>query len=165
MAADVITTLLEMRERPHLTVTRPHRGGMLLRLEEPSLDFYRFLYESVGDPRPARDRLSLDDTRLFELLGDPLVEVFVLFLGGAPAGFFELDRRTEGEVELVHMGLLPPFRGRGLGKYLLATAVETAWDEEPERVWVSTTSDGNPRSLLLYQWAGFTPFETLRSTD
>lgn len=163
MTRELITTFLEMRERPQLSVTRPHRSGMLLRLDEPSVEFYRYLYERVGAEWDWTDRSDLDDDALFEIISNAKVEVFVLFLGGAPAGFFELDRRVDGEVELVHFGLVNEFIGRGLGKHLLAAAVEAAWDGEPERVWVSTTNREHPRGLLLFQWAGFTPYETRRS--
>ncbi len=159
MPSEPIATMLEMTERPTLSVTRPHRGGMLLRLEEPAIDFYRFLLRSIGlDSEDTR--LDLADEELFELLQDPLIVVFVLFNGGAPAGLFELDRRTANEVELVRFGLLPGFGGRGLAKYLLATAIDAAWDEEPDRVWVSVVGEVDPRSLLLYQWAGFSPYAT-----
>lgn len=86
----------------------------------------------------------------------PLIEVFVLFSGGAPAGLFELDRRVDDEVLLARFGLLLGFGGRGLAKYLLAPAIDAAWDEEPNRV--SVRADSDPRSLLLYQWAGFSPY-------
>ena len=160
MASEGMTTLLEMLDRPQLTYTRPSRSGMLLRLDEPSIGFYRHLQEQAGTAR-TRTRWANDaDDELFVYLTDELVDVFVLFMGGAPAGFFELDRRSGPDVELVHAGLLPDFHGRGLGKYLVATAVETAWDEEPERVWVTTSDDDDPRGLLLYQWAGFVAVET-----
>jgi GNAT superfamily N-acetyltransferase len=135
---------------------------MLLRLEEPSVAFYRYLYDAVGSQWGWDDRSGLDDAALFELLDDPLVEVFVLYQGGAPAGFFELDRRIEGEVELVHFGLVSEFMGRGLGKPLLASAVETAWDEEPDRLWVRYSSNEHPRGLLAYQWAGFRAYDERR---
>jgi GNAT superfamily N-acetyltransferase len=154
-------TLLEMHDRPTLSYTRPRRSGMLLALDEPSVEFYRYLHERAGTPRSRRTIDSMSDEDLFGRLTDPAIEVFVLFLGGAPAGFFELDRRTESETELVHVGLDDQFRGRGLGKYLVATAVETAWDHDPTRVWASANEDDDPRGLLLYQWAGFDPFETL----
>jgi GNAT superfamily N-acetyltransferase len=157
-----VTTLLEMRERPQLVVTRPHRAGMLLRLEEASVGFYRFLHDQAGTQR-SRSRLSGDDDAVFTRLVDPLIDVFVLFMGGAPAGFFELDRRVDGEVEVVHTGLLSEFQGRGLGKYLVATAVDTAWDEDPSRVWTSACGDDDPRGLLLYQWSGFIPYATTDS--
>jgi GNAT superfamily N-acetyltransferase len=159
---ELITTHLEMRERPHLQVTGPHRGGMLLRLDEPSIPFYRYLYEQVGGSRPLRERAGGSDVELGEHLLDPRIDVVVFFLGGAPAGFFELDRRVENEVRLVHYGLLPEFRGRGLGRWLLAIAVDAAWVADPERVWATITSRDDPRALLTYQWAGFTAVETSR---
>ena len=160
--SDVIVTFLEMAARPSLQVTRPHRSGMLLRLEEPSVRFYRYMYDAVGSQWGWVDRARLDDASLLEIIADPLVEVFVLFHGGVPAGFFELDRRAPGEVELVHFGLAPEFIGRGLGKPLLAAAVETAWDEEPDRVWVRSSTRDHPRGLLAYQWAGFRPYDEKR---
>ena len=160
MASEGMTTLLEMLDRPQLTYTRPSRSGMLLRRDEPSIGCYRHLQQQAGTSR-TRTRWAEDaDDELFVYLTDDLVDVFVLFMGGAPAGFFELDRRKNPDVELVHAGLLPDFQGRGLGKYLVATAVETAWDDEPERVWVTTSDDDDPRGLLLYQWAGFVAVET-----
>ena len=159
MTAEPTATLLEMTSRPLLKASRPHGAGMLLRLVEPASDFYRFLLHSSGaDADDARLRLA--DENLFELLQDPLIEVFVLYIGGSPGGYFELDRRAIGEVELVRVGLLAGFRGRGLTKYLLATAVGTAWDEEPDRVWVLVKGVDDSEALLLYQWAGFSPFAT-----
>ena len=156
----MITTYLEMREHPRLQTRGPHRGGMLLRLEEPSVAFYRYLDERVG---AGADRLrGLSDADLMELLLDPKLDVFVLYLGGAPAGFFELDRRREGEVRLTRFGLLPGFRGRHLGKWLLGFAVDAAWDYQPERVWTSVTDRDDPRAILLCQWGGFIPHETTR---
>ena len=75
---------------------------------------------------------------------------------------FELDRRTEAEVELVAFGVLDGFGGRGLGRYVLATAIETAWQHGPERVWVRATDQDDPKRILLLQWAGFEPYETTR---
>jgi GNAT superfamily N-acetyltransferase len=161
---ELIVTYLEMRSRPTLVVTRPFRTAMLLRLEEPTVAFYRYLYSAVGERWGWTARASMSDADLLALISDPLVEVFVLYQGGIPAGFFELDRRVTDEVELVHFGLAPEFIGRGLGKPLLASAVETAWDEEPERVWVKSTSRDHPRGLLTYQWAGFVPYREERTS-
>lgn len=153
-------TLLEMHDRPVLSYTRPRRSGMLLRLDEPSISFYRHLHDEAGTPRSRAMLAALSDEDVFTRLDDEAIEVFVFFIGGAPAGFFELDRADGRDVEVVHVGLGIEFQGRGLGKYIVATAVETAWDTEPDRVWTSTSADDDPRGLLLYQWAGFVPFET-----
>ena len=162
MADEVIITYLEMRTRPTLVVTRPFRTAMLLRLEEPTLGFYRYLYGTVGSRWGWNARSQLSDPDLFAIISDARVDVFVLYQGGVPAGFYELDRRVDGEVELVHFGLAPEFIGRGLGKPLLASAVEAAWDDGPERVWVRSTSRDHPRGLLTYQWAGFVPYQEVR---
>ena len=44
-----------------------------------------------------------------------------------PKGYFELERQAHGNVEIVYIGLLPDFVGRGLGARLLAAAIERAW--------------------------------------
>ncbi len=163
MTADAITTFLEMRARPTLTVTRPNRAGMLLKLDPPTPSFYRYMYVTVGGPWGWVERTELDDEELLAIVADPGVDVFVLYFGGVPAGLFELDRRVAGEIELRHFGLAPDFTGRGLAKPLLAAAVDAAWDHEPERVWVRSSSEDHPRGLLIYQWAGFEPYETSRS--
>ena len=155
-----ITTYLEMREHPRLQTRGPHRGGMLLRLEEPAVAFYRYLCARVAEG--GEDRAGRSDDEVAEQLLDADRDVFVLYLGGAPAGFFELDRRRAGEVHLARLGLLPEFRGRHLGKWFLGLAVEAAWDFEPDRVWTSVGANDDPRAILLYQWAGFVPYETTR---
>lgn len=163
--AEVILTHLEMRTRPHLVVTRPHRSGMLLRLDPPTVGFYRYLYRAVGERWGWTARAALDDAELAEIICDPEVDVFVLSMGGVPAGMFELDRRIPESIQLVHFGLVADFIGRGLGKPLLASAVETAWDHDPDRVWVISSNREHPRGLLAYQWAGFLPVEERRISE
>ncbi len=158
--AETITTYLEMSEPQVLQVTPPHRTGMLLRIGEPSVPFYRYLLEE-GFPGAAG---GLDDDTA-GLLVDDAYDVYVVYLGGVPAAVFELDRRLPAEVELVRFGVLPGFTGRGLGKYVLAAAVETAWQHGPERVWVRATNRDDPRRILLLQWAGFVPYETTRERN
>ena len=157
-----ITTYLEMREHPRLQTRGPHRGGMLLRLEEPAVPFYRYLHEQAGGSSALA---GSSDSEVAEELLDSDRDFFVLYLGGAPAGFFALDRRGAGEVQLIRLALLPGFRGRHLGKWLLGLAVEAAWDFRPERVWTSIGEGDDPRAILLYQWAGFVPYETSRGDD
>lgn len=162
---EVIITYLEMRSRPSLQVTRLHRAGMLLRLDPPTPGFYRYLYTTVGEAWGWTERVGLTDEELIEVIADPQFDVFVLYMGGVPAGMFELDRRVEREVRLRHFGLIPDFRERGLGKRLLAAAVEAAWDHEPDRLWVTYSSDEHPRGLLLYQSTGFEPYDEVRITE
>ncbi len=159
-----IVTYLEQRSRPHLHAVPPQRAAMLLQTEDITTSFYRYLYETVGEPWLWWERTAMSDEDLQEIIGDPLVEVWVLYVGGVPAGFFELDLRIPGDVEIAYLGLVPEFIGRGLGKFFLTAAVDAAWSHEPERVWVHTCDWDHPRALLSYQWAGFTPYETREVT-
>jgi len=159
-----IVTYLEQRQRPSLHVTPPHRAAMLLRAEDMTVSFYRYLYRTVGEPWLWWVRTDMSDGDLLDIIDHPEVEISVLYMGGVPAGFFELDLRVEGEVELSLLGLVPEFIGRGLGKWLLSLAIEAAWSHEPDRVWVHTCDWDHPRALLIYQWAGFAPYDTKRFT-
>jgi GNAT superfamily N-acetyltransferase len=83
----------------------------------------------------------------------------VAYLSGTPVGYFELETQAGNEVELAYFGLLPTFIGRGLGSELLATAIERAWQREPNRVWLHTCSLDHPRALQNYQSQGFKPYK------
>jgi GNAT superfamily N-acetyltransferase len=153
---EISVTHFEMRSRVPLQVTRPFRTGMLVRLLEPTVSFYRYLLDTVSRGRMWPEVRALADTEISDLLDGESRSVTVLSIGGVPAGFFELDARG-GEVALERIGLVPEFTGRGLGRFLLAAAVEAAWDLDPEVVVTETSELDDPRSLLLLQWAGFIP--------
>ena len=53
---------------------------------------------------------------------------------------------------------MPEFIGKGLGRYLLTWAVDTAWNHEPKRLWVNTNSLDHVKALALYQRCGFRPY-------
>ena len=88
--------------------------------------------------------------------------MFVLYAGGEPAGYAELDRRSAPDIELAYFGLLPEFIGRTLGPWLLHWAIDAAWAREPQRLWVHTCSLDHPRAIALYQRAGFVPYKQER---
>ena len=62
-----------------------------------------------------------------ELITKPTIEIFVLYVGGVPAVFFELDTVEPRETKLCYFGLVPDFIGRGYGPYMLQAAIERAW--------------------------------------
>lgn len=154
----VTVTCLEMTARP----TRPpHPAPLkklaLLRAEQPTLHFYRYLYGTVGERWLWSDRRALDDKALAALLADPRDRLYVLYCAGVPAGFAELFRRDKATTEVIYFGLMPEFAGTGLGTYLLDAIIEIAWQDEPERLTVETCTLDHPRALALYQRAGFVP--------
>ena len=156
----VIVTYLEMTERPSLPHIVPKaRQYALMRAHEMSVNFYRYLYDAVGRPWYWTDRKKLSDNELSVIIQDDEVEIYVLYVGGAPAGFYELDARRMPEVELAYFGIMPNYIGLGLGPYLLVQALDMMWQKEPDRVLVNTCTLDHPRALPMYQRMGFRPYD------
>ena len=156
---ETTVTFLEMTaETIHHVVAPSNLKLMLLRAENITLDFYRFLYDAVGRNFNWYDRRYLTDAELTAAIHADGVEVWVLYVGGQPAGYFELAPRDDNVMELEYFGLIPDFHGRGLGKWLLAEAIRAAWAKQPSKLVVETNSLDGPRALPLYQKMGFTPY-------
>ena len=157
---EVVVTYLEMTERPtRPPAPHPPAKVALMRLERPTVSFYRYLYNTVGEPWLWYERRRISDEALRRVIHDPKVEIYVLYLHGSPAGFVELDRRRRGEVEIAYFGLMPEFLGRGFGRYLLDWAVDEAWTKEPKRLWLHSCNLDHPRAITNYQRSGFVPFK------
>ena len=77
--------------------------------------FFRWLYATVGGPWHWFERREWSDETIREHLGQPTVFLRVLYVEGAPAGYYELNRHADGSVEVVHIGLVPDRIGQGLG--------------------------------------------------
>jgi GNAT superfamily N-acetyltransferase len=164
---EVTITYLQMLARP----TRPQAplpGGKrrlsLIRAERPPVEFYRYLYYAVGGPWSWYERNQLSDEKLVEIIHDEGVEIYVLYVEGAPAGYAELDFRNSPDVELAYFGLTPDFIGQGYGGYLLDWTIDTAWTRQPGRLWVHTCTLDHPAALPFYQKAGFTPYDQKTET-
>ena len=165
--ADVIT-YLEMTAKP-VRAPRPVPLAKLalLRAERCTASFYRYLYNTVGEPWIWYLRRLWSDEELRDHLERAEIEVFVLYAAGVPAGYYELERAASGETELCYFGLIPDFIGKGLGHYFLQAAVDTAWLGATRRLWVHTSTFDHPRALGLYQRAGFRVYrrESVRFED
>jgi GNAT superfamily N-acetyltransferase len=156
---DVIT-YLEMTARPTRPPLPVPAGKLaLIRLEHCTTSYYRYLYQAVGERWLWFERRVWSDEHLAQVIDKPEIEISVLYVGGVPAGYFELDRGKENEVELCYFGLVFDFIGRGYGNFLLNAAVESAWQRNPGRVWVHTCTYDHPRALGVYQRAGFSVYK------
>lgn len=158
---DVTVTSLEMTARPSRPLARApslSQPVMLLRAQAPTISFYRYLYNTIGQDWLWYERRQMNDETLAEIIHDERVSVDVLYCGGVPAGYAELDARMLPAVEVAYLGLMPEFIGRGLGRYIVDWAVDAAWALEPDRVWIHTCNLDHPAALPTYQKAGFTVF-------
>lgn len=118
-------------------------------------EFSRFLYLAVGWRWHWVDRLVWTWADWTRFLARPEIETWVAWIGGAPAGYYELDRRPGGITELLLFGLLPSFIGRGLGGHLLTHAVQRAWEGGATAVTLNTCSLDHPSARAAYLARGF----------
>lgn len=156
---NMTVTFLEMTAKPSaLPPPQPKGKVAILRAENPSLHFYRYLYEEVGRRHLWVERKKLDDAGLEAVLRNPAIELFVLYADGCPAGMAELDFREKNSGLLAYFGLIPEYIGRRLGYFFLYHAVANAWTRPINTLLVNTSSLDHPRALPLYQRIGFRPY-------
>jgi len=156
---EVVITYLQMTERPvRPTIPTPAGRLALMRVEAPSVGFYRYLYNTVGEPWFWYARRRMDDEALRAAIQDPKVDIYVLYVNGEPAGYVELDRRPEPDIDFAYFGIFPQFVGRGFGPYLMNWAVDQAWQYGPKRLTVNTCTLDHPKAIRTYQRCGFVPY-------
>jgi GNAT superfamily N-acetyltransferase len=161
---DITVTYLEMTTPPLNAPSAANDEAQILLVERPTVSFYRYLYETVGEAYLWYERRGLDDETLRRIIHDPGVALYVLYVGGVPAGYSELDGRRHPDVELSYFGLIPEFLGRGLGPYLLRRTIAEAWARKPSRLWVHTCTLDHPSAMDIYRRAGFKPYRREKRT-
>ncbi len=156
---ETTVTYLEMFERPETHAQRPSNiNAALLVTKDMPLHFYRYLYFNVGIHWSWETRLRLKDEELAEAIHNPNVEITVLYLDGAPAGFYEVNRTATDTNDLAYFGMMPHGAGKGLGRWFLSNAIDACWAGNPSRVTVNTCTLDHPAALPLYQKLGFKPY-------
>jgi GNAT superfamily N-acetyltransferase len=161
IAVDV--TFLRMDAPPDGLAPPLPQGATVLRLSRCSVPFYRYLYDTVGRDWVWWLRRTVPDAEIAGLLARPDVSIHVLYQGGEPAGFYEIERRGgETGTNLAYFGLMPHAIGRGVGRSLLRHAIDAAWAEKPRVLTVNTCTADHPRALPNYIAAGFRVVRTMR---
>lgn len=161
---DVTVYYLEMFSRPDRSVSERRDGVSVRHVTNPTVEYYRTLYDAVGKDYRWLSRRRMSDETLAAIIVDPREEIHVLSVDGRIAGFAELDRRQPDEIELVQFGLLPEFIGQGLGKWFLNWTINYVFNHQPERFWLHTCTFDHPAALPNYRKAGFVEYqrETIR---
>jgi ribosomal protein S18 acetylase RimI-like enzyme len=161
---DVTRTYLELSRAESAQAPELAPDARIERVTACPISFYRYLYGEVGRDFHWRDRAGWSDERIAAHLARDEISLWVLYVRGAPAGYFELERHDDGSVEIAYFGLLPDYTGRGLGGQMLRAAIERAWDAGAERVWLHTCSLDSPAALPNYLARGFRPYREERYT-
>lgn len=153
----VTITYLQMFKPPMQPDIQLPEPLTVMRSMEPTVAFYRYLYNSVGAPWHWLDRRRWSDSQLLQELRQPQLELWVLYHQGTPAGYCELLQNMD-EVQLSYFGLMPEYVGRGLGRLWLGWSLHQAWRRQPARVWLHTCDQDHPAALPLYQKLGLVPY-------
>ena len=81
---EVTFTYLEMHEAPSRPPAHPptlNHPIMLTRIMEPTIGFYRYLYNAVGEPWLWYERRIMEDEKLLPIIHDDRIEIYCLFVG------------------------------------------------------------------------------------
>lgn len=160
---DYRVTWLEMTRRPNFgwPSLPVGRDAVLLRAETPPWWYFLALYDAVGRDYAWTDKHAMTPDQITEWVQHPDVALYTLMGQGWPQGFFMLDWRDAGTCDLAYLGLVPEATGRGLGTWLLRTALLTGWGRQGvRRMTVNTCTLDHPRALIQYQRHGFSPLRT-----
>ena len=152
-------TYLEMNRKPSFDWPKnlKHKLSILLAESFPSW-YFLFLYKQVGKNYYWTDWLRKSEDEIDEFVNDKNVLLYTLIKDGWPFGFYMLDYRKKDICDLSFFGLVDEVIGIGLGKYLLQTAILTAWDSKKiKKLTVNTCSLDHKSAIYLYQKYGFTP--------
>ncbi|MEE4015403.1 GNAT family N-acetyltransferase [Roseibium sp. FZY0029] len=154
-----VVTFLEMLQAPERPLAPPRSDVTLRRWETPETDSYRKLFREVGEDWIWFGRLVHDDATLRQLLAEPGRENYLPMIDGKPVGTLELDFANPQEPELAYFGLVPGAIGGGLGRWLMAQALDIVWSRpETKRLWVHTCTGDSPQALAFYRACGFKPY-------
>ena len=161
MRLNETVTYLEMTDRSELIpAKRPSVEIEVKQAEIPCPELNRFFYTAIGGDWYWIDRLAWTYAQWTDCLTRPGYETWAAYLKGTPAGYFELDSESGEDIEIAYFGVLPQFTGRGIGGYLLTAAINRAWERNPYRVWVHTSSFDHPQALRNYLARGFRVVKT-----
>lgn len=164
--SELITYYLEMNQSQALRAKPLPAGLTVVECAQPQFALNRFLYQWVGGPWEWTDKLSWSDEQWRELVENPAHRTWVAYRRGAIAGYYELYRPDERNVEILYFGLTPDFYGQGLGGPLLSHAVASAWSwRETERVWLHTCNLDHPAALANYKARGFELYHEVASAQ
>lgn len=153
------TYYLEMKTNPNLPEVELPDEMKIIEISGLPANLYRNLYRAVGSDWNWFKRAYMPDAELLEILDDPKVELYEVYINGLPAGFAELDRREVYEVELAYFGLMKDFMGKGYGKLFMKWLINLVWTYNPERFWLHTCDDDSPAALPFYLKSGFVVYK------
>lgn len=156
----VTRTYLRMTSPDALRPARQLPNARVSLVDPCSPERYRELYNAVGRGWNWRDRNRWSDERLAAHLDQPGVSVYLFTIDGEEAGYFELQKHDDGDVELMYFGLFPERIGQGAGGAMLTAATLEAWRHGATSVWLHTCTLDHPHAIDNYRARGFEEYKS-----
>jgi RimJ/RimL family protein N-acetyltransferase len=135
-----------------------------IRIEPISAEHVEGFHKALDTVAREREYLSLleafplDETRAFVFgmieKGNPQ---FVALADGKVVGWCDISRHgfpSHAHAGKLGMGIVPAYRGQGLGRRLIEATLQAARDAGMERIELSVHAD-NGRAIALYEKVGF----------
>jgi GNAT superfamily N-acetyltransferase len=162
---EITTYYLEMRSPDNLREKEQPCGLEIVEAEVKEFRFNRYLYQLVGEKWQWIDKLALSDEEWKQYAESDNLRTWVAYVRGSIAGYYELQKQAEKNVEIAYFGLAPSFIGKGYGGCLLSHAIKSAWSwGNVRRVWVHTCTLDHKAALSNYQARGFKIYKTVDSS-
>ena len=156
----VHTTYLEISaDAPLRPPSRPRPDYELRQAVGITPDYARFLYRGVGYPWNWTRRAGWSYAKWERYLADEGGEIWVAYVGGTVAGYFELVDEGDNGMEIRQFGLFPSFTGRGMGGHLVCDAVQRGRSIGSGRVWLHTCTADHPHARANYLARGMQRFK------
>ena len=136
------------------------KGYSLDCLQPVDFQLNKFFYKNVGKKHHWVDRLNWTEKKWIDYSSNQNIKTYILKRNKDLVGYFELFIHLDkNEVEIAYLGLLEEYQNKKLGSYLLSSAIKSAFQNNPKRVWVHTCSLDHKNALKNYIARGMKIFK------
>ncbi len=156
---------LEMTSPDSLSAKRQPDDFTISEARVKQYQINRLLYQLVGEPWDWTDKLEHSDAEWQEYVERDELRTWLAYSQGSIAGYYELEKREDGDIEIAYFGLTPKFISMGFGGYFLSHAIKSAWAwEGAKRITVNTCSLDHPSAIQNYIARGFKVYREVSET-
>jgi GNAT superfamily N-acetyltransferase len=164
--SNITTYYLEMKSLSDFKEKQTPKKLAIIEAEIKQFSLNKFLYQLVGGQWQWKDKLVLTDQQWKDYAENTNLRTWVAYYKGSIAGYFELEKQDEGNVQIAYFGLAPAFIGMGFGTELLNQAILSAWNwDGTQRVWVHTCSLDHESALNNYLARGFAVYNNTHTQE
>ena len=162
MQRNIIRSYLHISSKNHLIKSSCKEKNLEVYLEKkPTPDLCKFFYKEVGKDFFWRDRLKWSNQDWLNYINNDFFKLYILKHNNKLAGYYELlyDPRALS-MQIPYFGIFREFYGKGIGGYLLTSAILNSFNHKVNKIWVHTCTLDHPNALKNYLARGMKVFKT-----